>query len=466
MTGCPIRQAVLERTAAPGLCRGASHLLAALLAGLLVLVLLLASALVAPAAAADDIRKREYWIADYGIEKAWQTSKGAGVKVAVIDSGVDGGHQDLVGAVVGGTDVSGAGSPDGQKGVGEKSEHGTLVASLLAGRGHGGQESDSPRPDGVAGVAPEAELLSVSTWLGSANPSGKSAEEQIPEAVRWAVDNGARVINMSLTSSSSSWPQSWDEAFLYAEQRDVVVVAAVGNTDAGITQVGAPATIPGVVAVAGLKRDGTASQGSSAQGITIAVAAPAENLVGALPGNNYADWGGSSGAAPIVSGVAALIRAKYPGMSAAQVINRIIRTARPVGEQVPNNVYGWGILDAAAALIADVMPVTVSPLPSLREWITIHRRGVQSTPSQTASPIPTTPVPSLPSVTAPVALPPAQLESPLPAVLVIGFSVLLVGVLVGGAVHLTLLRRRASGASGTVVAASVEGSEKAPDSSS
>jgi membrane-anchored mycosin MYCP len=77
-------------------------------------------------------------------------------------------------------------------------------------------------------VAPEAEILAVSTWLGSPNPGGKSDQEQIPEAVRWAVDNGAKVINISLGSTSPQWPQSWDAAFLYAEQKDVVIVAAAG----------------------------------------------------------------------------------------------------------------------------------------------------------------------------------------------------------------------------------------------
>ncbi|WP_260979833.1 S8 family serine peptidase, partial [Staphylococcus epidermidis] len=76
----------------------------------------------------------------------------------------------------------------------------------------------------MVGVAPEAELLSVSTWLGSENPGGKSDQDQIPEAARWAVDNGARVINISLGSTSPEWPQSWDAAFLYAEQNDVVIV--------------------------------------------------------------------------------------------------------------------------------------------------------------------------------------------------------------------------------------------------
>lgn len=410
--------------------------------------LLLATGLVqAPAASADTLRDSEYWLTSLGITKAWETSKGAGVKVAVIDSGIDGTHQDLVGAVVGGTDVSGAGSADGQHGVGTEPVHGTLVASVLAGRGHGTPAPDANgiKPDGVIGVAPEAQLLSVSAWLGGPNPGGKTIDVQIPDAVRWAVDNGAEVINMSLGSTSTSWPQSWDDAFLYAEQHDVVIVAAAGNRQSGMTQAGAPATIPGVLAVGGLAKDGTASQESSTQGITIGVSAPAENLVGALPNNGYANWSGSSAATPIVAGVAALIRSKYPDMSAAQVINRIISTAKPAGDPHPNATYGYGTLDAAAALTADVPTVDANPLGSIGDWITLHRRATPAptdTPSPSAAPKETSPDASLPAATTPVALAPAELNSPIPATLVVGFAVLFVLIIAGGVTHMLLVRRR------------------------
>ncbi len=334
--------------------RTASALLAMTLAG----VSLAAGLAVAPAAQADSVRDKQHWLAGSGITKAWEVSKGAGVKVAVIDSGVDAGHPDLKGVVTGGYDASGAGKPNGQKTLGIKPEHGTLVATMLAGRGHqpaksSASPSPSPStvgPDGMVGVAPEAEILSVSTWLGSENPAGKNDQDQIPEAVRWAVDNGARVINISLGSTTPQWPQSWDAAFLYAEQKDVVIVAAAGNRIGGNLQVGAPATIPGVLTVAGLDRKGVASVDSSSQGISIGVAAPAEKLLGGLPGGGYAEWAGTSGAAPIVAGVAALIRSKWPEMSAKQVINRIVSTAKDAGPSGKDPLYGFGVLNAEAAL--------------------------------------------------------------------------------------------------------------------
>lgn len=410
--------------------------------------------LAAPAHA-DSWRDKEYWLAESGITKAWDVSKGAGVKVAVIDSGVDGRHPDLGGVLAGGADISGAGKANGQESIGAKPEHGTLVATMLAGRGHQAPEATakpsasatSPAagpaagPDGVVGVAPEAQLLSVSTWLGSANPGGKSDQDQIPEAVRWAVDNGARVINISLGSTSPEWPQSWDAAFLYAEQKDVVIVAAAGNRVGGNVQVGAPATIPGVLTVAGLDRTGAASIDSSSQGISIGVAAPAEDLVGGLPGGGYADWAGTSGATPIVSGVAALIRSKWPEMSASQVINRIVTTAKDAGAPGKDPLYGFGVLNAEAALKADVPETKVNPLGSISDWIRVHRRGNLATTDPAAEPAPSSAAPTLPEATVPVAEKPSQLDSAVPAAVVLGFGALLVGIVVAAAFQLRAAMR-------------------------
>ncbi|QDY88974.1 peptidase S8 [Arthrobacter sp. UKPF54-2] len=399
----------------------------------------------APAAHADATRDKEYWLAESGITKAWEVSKGANVKVAVIDSGVDGKHPDLKGVLAGGADVSGAGAADGQKSIGAKPEHGTLVATMLAGRGHqpaSSTASPSPSPgtgvgpDGIVGVAPEAQILSVSTWLGSANPGGKSDQDQIPAAVRWAVDNGARVINISLGSTSPEWPQSWDAAFLYAEQKDVVIVAAAGNRVGGNIQVGAPATIPGVLTVAGLDRKGVASIDSSSQGISIGVAAPAENLVGGLPGGGYAEWAGTSGATPVVAGVAALIRSKWPDMSASQVINRIVSTAKDAGLPGKDPLYGFGVLNAEAALKADVPESAVNPLGSISDWIRVHRRGNPVSSAPAAQPSPSSAAPTLPEATVPAAQAPSPADSAVPAMVVLGFGGLFVCIIAAAAIQL------------------------------
>ena len=396
------------------------------------LALLVGAALVLLSAApahADSIRNREYWLADYGIQQAWKTTKGKGVTIAVIDTGVDGSHPDLKGAVVGGADFSGQGAANGQRPVGaDGGSHGTMVAALAAGRGQGSS--------GVIGAAPAASILAISLGFGDDAPN---SDEQIAKAVRWAVDHDADVINMSLTRNTLDWPTSWDDAFLYAMEHDVVIVAAAGNRGSGTTQVGAPATMPGVLTVGGLDRAGEASWNASSQGITIGVTAPAEQLVGAVPGGGYVLWDGTSGATPIVAGVAALVRAAHPDLDAANVINRIVSTATDAGKKGDDPIYGFGKLDAAAAVASRVPAVTANPMGDLTEWIRIHRRA--DAPKSTATPVPV-PAPSgsaAPLVEAGPATPlgtllptVAQLRDVgIPLLVFLGFGAALVVVLTG-----------------------------------
>ncbi|PQZ91708.1 peptidase S8 [Arthrobacter sp. MYb227] len=458
----------------------------------------------APSANADAARDSQWWLESSGITKVWEVSKGKGVKVAVIDTGIDTSHPDLAGAVVGGKDVSGSGKADGSEPLGNRPEHGTLVATLLAGRGNNASaisearaEADiqknayedalksaeeaeeppppspdpiavpkpGPGPDGVIGVAPEAELLSISLWMGTENPAGISIEEQIPRAVIWAVDQGAKVINMSLGSTRPEWPVSWDRAFKYAEDHDVVVVAAAGNRAGGMSQVGAPATIPGVLTVAGIDRDGKASVDSSTEGISIGVAAPAEPLVGGLPGGGYADWAGTSGAAPLVSGVAAMIRSKYPHMKAPEVINRILVTARDAGKPGVDNLYGHGILDANAALTAPVPHVAANPMNTIAEWIRVHRRSDTPSAEPSLDPGISREKSTIEPIAAPKPQTPSDDDAFLPPLLVLGFGSLLVLTMAGGTLHF-VRSSRAKQRADTAVAGSVASLKLAEHASS
>jgi len=347
-----------------------------------VLVALLV-ALVPQAASSDPVRDRQYWLNDYGFTKAWERSRGEGIKVAVIDTGIDASHPALQGAVVAGTDVSGLGTPDGLTPVGQNNYHGTMVASLIAGRGNADDASA-----GLLGTAPKSELLSVSMAFGV---EGVDTDSQIAEGIIWAVDNGAKVINLSLTRNSVSWPESWDQAFLYAFENDVVIVAAVGNRIDGTEQVSAPATIPGVIAVAGVDIDANASELSSTSGFTIGVTAPSEDLVAAYPGGEYRIWSGTSGAAPIVSGMVALIRSLYPEMNAANVVNRVIQSATKDGFENYSSAYGYGLIDAEAALRIELPEVNENPLGSLSEWIRLYRKQapLESNPGEIVTPFDT-----------------------------------------------------------------------------
>lgn len=388
----------------------------------------------AVAASADFIRNAQYWLSEYGIRQAWAVTQGQGVTIAVIDTGVDSTVPDLAGALLPGADFSGIGNPRGWAPVGnDDPAHGTLVASLAAGRGTG--------PDaGVIGAAPAAMILPLSIALSDA---AVDSDTQIAEAVRYAVDHGAQVINMSLTRNTLDWPTSWDDAFLYAAEHDVVVVAAAGNRGSGTTVVGAPATMPGVLTVAGVDREGQASFDASSQGITIAIAAPSEELVGAAPGPRYLAWSGTSGAAPIVSGIVALVRAAHPELDAANVINRIIATAHDRGDAGYDAYYGYGLIDAAAAVSADVPLVTENPMGSLAAWINIFR---PTTVDPVDLPTPVVVVPEPDHLAAPGSTPFGKVLAPIEMLRTVGPGVLAVIAFAAGIVALAIWTiRRADG---------------------
>lgn len=387
------------------------------------------------AASADYIRNAEYWLTEYGIRQAWSVTQGQGVTIAVIDTGVDPSVPDLAGAVLSGADFSGMGDPKGWAPVGsEDTAHGTLVASLAAGRGIGPNA-------GVIGAAPAAMILPLSIAL---SDSSVDSDTQIAEAVRYAVDHGAQVINMSLTRNTLEWPTSWDDAFLYAAQHDVVVVAAAGNRGSGTTVVGAPATMPGVLTVAGVDRAGEASFDASSQGITIAVSAPSEELVGAAPGGRYLAWSGTSGAAPIVSGIVALVRAAHPELDAANVINRIVATARDRGDSGYDPYYGYGLIDAAAAVSAYVPAVSANPMGSLADWINIYRPAALD-PVEIPTPVVVVPEPD--AIAAPSAATPfGKVLAPIELLRTVGPGALAVLAFAAGIVALAIWAiRRADG---------------------
>ncbi|MCT9079469.1 S8 family serine peptidase [Streptomyces fulvoviolaceus] len=294
----------------------------------------------APIASADEVRDAQWPLTVYAADKVWENSEGAGVTVAVIDSGVDASHADLVGQVLPGKDFSGAGNPHK-----DNDGHGTGMASLIAGHGHGVNDSS-----GVMGLAPKAKILPVRIW------STKESLEpgNWAEAVRYAVEQGASVINLSLNDDAAYPGSKVAKAIEYAQANDVVVVAGAGN-DAGA--VNYPAALPGVVAVSAVDKGLNFWPKSNTGNVT--VAAPGVETPQADPTtrSGYAVADGTSGSTAYVSAIVALLRSKYPDLSAGQIINRLVKSAsflNNTGKTAPDKELGYGIARPGSALTMDI----------------------------------------------------------------------------------------------------------------
>ncbi|GAA3344404.1 type VII secretion-associated serine protease mycosin [Amorphoplanes nipponensis] len=293
----------------------------------------------------DSVRAEQWHIKTLNLAGAWTYASGAGITVAVIDSGVDAGHKDLQGQVLPGLDLVDSGGDGDTDLVG----HGTTVSAIIAGR--------SDDAAGVVGIAPKAKILPVRV-LDRENRYDDALI--VAKGVRWAVDHGARVINLSLGGNGSS--PALAAALDYAFAKDVVVVACTGNASASASSgVWYPAREPGVIAVAGMEKDGDVLWSGSITGKETVVTAPATQLVGARPGG-YWRVQGTSFAAPMVSGTAALVRSRWPTMSAAEVVNRIIKTAQDRGPAGRDGQYGYGLVNPTGALTSEIPTVLRNPL--------------------------------------------------------------------------------------------------------
>ncbi|WP_327722440.1 type VII secretion-associated serine protease mycosin [Streptomyces sp. NBC_00490] len=319
-------------------------------AGLLSALLAACLALVPPTAAhADGIRAQQWALEAMHTQEAWQTTKGKGITVAVLDTGVEDDHPDLVGNVLEGKDMVGFGASRGDRAW---ARHGTAMAGIIAGHGHGYANAD-----GVMGIAPEAKILPVRVILEDGDSSrGKARNTRgnaLAEGIRWAADHGADVINLSLgDDSKSAHPEpAEDEAVQYALKKGSVVVASAGNGGEKGDHISYPAAYPGVIAATAVDRYGTRAAFSTRRWYST-VSAPGDKVVIADPDHKYYEGWGTSAASAFVSGAVALVKAAHPGLTPAQIKKLLEDTARdaPVGGR--DDSRGYGLVDPAAAIKA------------------------------------------------------------------------------------------------------------------
>ncbi|MYZ35899.1 MULTISPECIES: type VII secretion-associated serine protease mycosin [unclassified Streptomyces] len=290
------------------------------------------------------------------LDELWADTKGKGVRVAVIDTGVDNANPQLKSAVDTslGTEFLAKkmekGSP--ADGTDDRVGHGTKVAGIIAARPRAGT--------GFVGLAPEATIIPIRQ-----NDEQNSGDQStMAAAIGHAIDKGADVINISQDTTKPLGPDSdLGRAVARAVEAEIVVVASAGNDGLDGRQKNTyPAAFEGVLAVASSDRNNERAAFSQS-GEFVGVAAPGVDMVSTVPGNGQCVDNGTSFSAPYVAGVAALLRAEHPDWTAHQIIAQIEQTAeRSINGH--DAFVGWGVVDPVRALSEDDRaPESPSPDP-------------------------------------------------------------------------------------------------------
>jgi serine protease len=391
----------------------------------LLIAVALAGATPAVLASNDTYRNQQWGLDRVGAEKAWSKATGSGITIAVVDSGVDLQHEDLKGKLVTGRNFIEDGSPPQ-----DDDGHGTHVAGIAAAVVNNGK--------GVAGVAPKAKIMPIRVLQRDGDTASGSIED-ITAGVHWAVDHGAKVVNLSVSEAGLIkiiTGGSLASAVNYAWSKGAIPVVTAGNN--GVFPSGYRG-VNAIVVTATTRNDQMASYasavGPSAQW---GIAAPggsgagdgSDNILATYwvdgSKNRYAYLAGTSMAAPFVSGAAALLLSR--GLTPMQTVNRLLETAKDLGASGTDSEYGHGRLDIAAAAAGLSSPS--GPVPTQRAGSNSSSRNVASarpepvrraapvsSSSTTAAPTPSgtavappTLAPSAPPISSPVVIASAPVE--------------------------------------------------------
>jgi hypothetical protein len=322
---------------------------------------------------ADQVRQQEWWLGALNVSHAWQTSRGARVTVAVLSDGVDAAQADIGSAVTVGPDYTSA-STTTTTFVGPQ---GTAIVSLIAGRGHGPGGTS-----GIVGVAPKARILSIRVTLDPADPAldsttvGAGLPDAIANGIRYAVAHHATVIDLPADPGEPSPDQvaalpipfretqapqlagltaaaggssAEKAAVAFARRRGVVLVAPAGDNAAGTDAVNYPAAYPGVLAVGAFGPAFAMAPYSSRQSY-VALTAAGADMMAARAYGGYEVVNSTTAASAMVSGIAALVRSKYPSLTAAQVARVLTTSSVYQPTQASAGGAGSGSVDAQRAL--------------------------------------------------------------------------------------------------------------------
>jgi subtilisin family serine protease len=300
-------------------------------------------------AGADRIRDLQWHLQYLNIDRAHELSQGAGIRIAVIDTGVDATHPDLTGNVLPGADAwalsHGQAPGDGWS---DSQGHGTAMAGLIAAHGHGRGNAA-----GALGIAPMAQIIPIRIELGGGGPDFYN---EMTVAITQALKLGADIISLSVTGPSG------DQIKPILDAGKIVVVAGGNVPDTEV-----PTATPGSVSVGAVRSDGLVADvsvrgtaapppldelalGTTAGAGRIWLTAPGEDVTIPLPDGRYGVGTGTSGSTAIVSGAAALVWSRYPELTSEQVIRHLLATTTDKGAPGPDVEYGYGDLDVVRAL--------------------------------------------------------------------------------------------------------------------
>ncbi len=326
---------------------------------------------------ADKIRKSEWWLSSMHVTSVWPSSRGSGVTVALLSTGVLTSHPDLIDSVTTGPDYTSSGETSASNTWGIE---GTSAASIIA--GHGDNIGDAA---GIIGVAPAAKILSVRVAFDAADGLNESATavgrlpDAIAQGIRYAVAQGAKVIDLPLDpstlasdgaatgglSAAAGGSAAERSAVSYAVSKGVVLVAPAGdNGDDGNTST-FPASYPGVIAAGAVDQHGALAIFSTREPY-VALTAPGSGVTAASRPSGYRNMSTTDAASAMVAGITALIRSRYPGLTSSQVRQALITGSARSAAAGTQAGTGAGTVDAlkamqAAAAIASPPPPTARP---------------------------------------------------------------------------------------------------------
>ncbi|WP_406149174.1 S8 family serine peptidase [Streptomyces anulatus] len=282
--------------------------------------------------AAADTQSKQWYLSAMQAEEMWKVTTGKGIKVAVVDTGVNSSTPSLRGQVLKGVDVTGAPGDE----TDDYRGHGTTMAELIAGTGNGG---------GLKGLAPGAEIIPVRMSDVGFMSKRRTVIGDMKKAIRAAADSDAQIISVSMADALSN-PEE-HEAVKYAESKGKLVIAGVGNDGNKENRKQYPASYPEVVGVASADRTGKVSYYSQHSG-SVDVASPGSDVPGWCDNSfkSYCDGdGGTSAATAIASASAALVWSLHPDWTANQVLNVLFDTAgRDWKRGETSNYLGHGLI--------------------------------------------------------------------------------------------------------------------------